>query len=116
MEGSKDKQAIANFIDFMPDSKLEGLPSTGGTIHKNFDFHFDMQGVSALLPLHPFFFPFLSLPFSHPLPYLTFPPDDEWHSRLPQTPSTSLQRGHTFHAKETQEADRRGVHRAKDAE
>ena len=49
MGGSKNKKAIADFIDEVLEYKLEGLPETAGSIHKDRDFHLDMQGVSLLL-------------------------------------------------------------------
>lgn len=40
-------KAVKEFIDGIPDSKLETLPTKAGTIHSNNDLRLDMQGVSS---------------------------------------------------------------------
>ena len=42
----KSAKALKAFIDEIPDSALEALPTTGGTIYTNLNFRLDMQGVS----------------------------------------------------------------------
>jgi len=44
----KNIKMVKEFIEGIPDSKLEGLPSTVGTIYKTTDFRLDMQGVRCL--------------------------------------------------------------------
>jgi len=39
-------KALKAFIEEIPDSSLEALPISGGTIYSNYDFRLDMQGVS----------------------------------------------------------------------
>lgn len=46
----KATKALKAFIDEIPDSVLEALPTTGGTIHTDDDFRLDMQGVSNMIP------------------------------------------------------------------
>jgi len=41
----KASKALKEFINGIPDSKLTGLPSSGGTIYKDTNFRLDMQGV-----------------------------------------------------------------------
>lgn len=43
----KGTKAVKDFIDGIPDSKLEALPTKAGTIHSNNDLRLDMQGVSS---------------------------------------------------------------------
>lgn len=42
----KNTKKCTQFIESIPDSKFQGLPSTGGTIYKDTDWRLDMQGVS----------------------------------------------------------------------
>jgi len=41
----KATKALKAFIDDIPDSDLEALPTSGGTIYSDDDFRLDMQGV-----------------------------------------------------------------------
>ena len=50
----KNTKRAEDFIDEIPDSKLTGFPTSGGTIYKNTDFLLDMQSVGYFL-LHLFF-------------------------------------------------------------
>ena len=45
----KGKKAAIAFIESIPDAKLEGLPTSGGTIFKDTNFRLDMQGVCTPL-------------------------------------------------------------------
>ena len=45
----KGTKALKQFIAEIPDSHLEALPTSGGTIYSNDDFRLDMQGVSKTL-------------------------------------------------------------------
>jgi hypothetical protein len=38
--------ALKDFIDTIPDAKLQGLRHQNGTIHQDGDFRLDMQSVS----------------------------------------------------------------------
>jgi hypothetical protein len=40
--------AVKEFIDEIPDSKLEGLPTSQGLIYENRNFMLDMQGISKI--------------------------------------------------------------------
>jgi len=42
----KASKALKDFIDEIPDSNLEALPPSGGTIYTTKHFRLDMQGVS----------------------------------------------------------------------
>jgi hypothetical protein len=44
----KASKALKDFIDDIPDSDLEALPTTPGTIHSDIDFRLDMQGASVI--------------------------------------------------------------------
>jgi len=41
----KNTKRVKEFIESIPDSKLTGLSTSGGTIFKDQDFRLDMQGV-----------------------------------------------------------------------
>ena len=43
----KAKKALESFINSIPDSKLTGIPTQGGTLYKDNDFRLDMQGVRS---------------------------------------------------------------------
>ena len=48
----KNTKRTKEFIESIPDSKLDGLPSTGGTLYNDTDFRLDMQGVSLYISVH----------------------------------------------------------------
>lgn len=41
----KATKALKAFIEDIPDAKLTGFPTVGGTIYKTTEFRLDMQGV-----------------------------------------------------------------------
>lgn len=43
----KANKALKEFIDDIPDSDLEALPTSAGTIYSDDNFRLDMQGVSG---------------------------------------------------------------------
>jgi hypothetical protein len=45
----KNTKRVKEFIESIPDSKLTGFSTSGGTIFKDQDFRLDMQGVRSLL-------------------------------------------------------------------
>ncbi|TVY27752.1 hypothetical protein LHYA1_G003768 [Lachnellula hyalina] len=46
----KNTKRTKEFIESIPDSKLDGLPSTGGTLYNDTDFRLDMQGMTSKDP------------------------------------------------------------------
>jgi hypothetical protein len=44
----KASKALKEFINDIPDSDLEALPTSAGTIYSNDNFRLDMQGVSEI--------------------------------------------------------------------
>lgn len=44
----KASDALTDFIDDIPASRLTGLPTSPGTIYSTSDFRLDMQGVSSI--------------------------------------------------------------------
>jgi hypothetical protein len=42
----KNTKRVKEFIESIPDEKLTGFVTSGGTIYKDTDFRLDMQGVS----------------------------------------------------------------------
>ncbi|KAF4472226.1 hypothetical protein FALBO_862 [Fusarium albosuccineum] len=41
------KRDLTDFIDSIPDEKLEGFPDSQSTLYRNKDFRLDMQGITS---------------------------------------------------------------------
>lgn len=48
--GRNRKKILRDFIDSIPDSKLEGFPDSQTTLYKDVDLRLDMQGVRGKYP------------------------------------------------------------------
>jgi len=49
MAGGRRKIELHEFIDSIPDAKLEGFPDSEKTLYHDRNFRLDMQGVRALV-------------------------------------------------------------------
>ncbi|RDW61202.1 uncharacterized protein DSM5745_10700 [Aspergillus mulundensis] len=45
--GRGKKKVLSDFIDSIPDEKLEGFPDSPSTLYHDLDFRFDMQGITS---------------------------------------------------------------------